>query len=89
MYLNECINVPHSRNVLRDERLELGVEVDGLRGVAHDVGEQVLDLAVHIQVLVLGGVVPNKCFLVFTSLRHEFEHNIYIVDNRQVVTQVI
>ncbi len=48
-HLDESVNVPDRRDVLRDERLELGLQVDRLRRVAHDVREQLANLRRHVQ----------------------------------------
>lgn len=59
-YLDECINVSDSRDVIRNERFQFVFKFDGLGRVTGYVLEELLDLCTDRKVLILSRVVRSE-----------------------------
>lgn len=64
-HFKEGVHLSHTRDVFRNERLQLSVKINLLRLVAENVLKEVLDVRAHLKVSVLLRVIgPWHCFLI-------------------------
>ena len=63
-YLEKCINVPDSRDVLGNKWAQLSLQLNGLRSVESDVSKQLLQLPANLQMIIVPGVIHPAVYVV-------------------------